>query len=164
MFQKLIIFTLVLMLVSLGIGGCQEFGCSNVNYIAVSVNANVCVAFADGKEPPTSVMWSGAQVKIEIIKAGGERVQIDKYTDSSGCTETVSHFFEVYKEQPVQVKVRPIYGEIPEFAGGGYLDYSLHTYSNNVATLLWSDIYPANDFGDSYIWDVTVSMLVQPNS
>ena len=153
MHRKLIIVILAIMLITLGSGGCEGFSCAEINYIVVHFNADVCVAFADGKSSPQSVMWSGAQVEIVIIKAGGERVQFDKYTGSGGCTETVSGTFEVYKEQPVEVKVCPLYGVIPDFSGGGFLDYSLHKYSNNTAILNWSDIYPANDFGDTYYWN-----------
>ena len=162
--KNLFIVILAIMLTALSAGGCDSFSsCAEVNYITVFVNADVCVSFTDGNVPPQSVMWAGAQVEIQIVKAGGERVQFDKYTGSGGCTETVSGGFEVYKDQPVEVIVRPIYGAIPDFAGGGFLDYSLHRYSNNVATLRWSDIYPPNDFGDSYFWNPTISMLVQPN-
>ncbi len=165
--RKLLTAILAIMLIALGTGGCEEFdldcGLEEVNFIVVYVSVDVCVSFTDGKVPPESVMWSGAQIEIQIVKAGGERVQFDKYTGSGGCTEAASGVFEVYKEQPVEVIVRPIYGIIPDFAGGGFFDYSLHQYSNNVATLLWSDIYPANDFGDTYYWTLTISMLVQPN-
>ena len=163
---KLLTVILTVLLIALGSSGClgSGFDCGpEVNFIEVYVNADVCVSFTDGKTTPQSIMWSGAQIEIQIIKAGGERVQFDKYTGSGGCTDTASGNFRLYKEQPIKVIARPIYGVIPDFAGGGFWDYSLHNYSNNVATLLWSDVYPANDFGDAYYWNPTISMLVQPN-
>jgi len=106
---KLLAVILAISLLALGSSGCLGFGfdCGpEVNFIEVYVNTDVCVSFTDGKTPPQSIMWSGAQIEIQIIKAGGERVQFDKYTSSGGCTETASGNFRLYKEQPIEVKVR----------------------------------------------------------
>ena len=158
---------LLLVLVLIGNTGCDvlfDLGCiDQPDYVEVIVNADVCVSFSDGKTPPTSIMWSGAQIEIAIIKAGGERVQFDRYASSGGCTDSVQGIFNVYREQPVEVVARPIYGVIPDFAGGGFYDSGKYRVSNNVATLRWSDIYPAKDFGDTYVWQPTISILVQPN-
>jgi len=165
---KLFIVTLVMML-SFVVTGCNEIspflkGCDAVDYIEVVVNTEACIAASDGKVPVNSTMWSGAQLHIEIVKAGGEKVTFDKTTDSGGCTESVQGIFKVYREQPVQVIVRPIGGNLPSLLGGAEWSGSDYRVSNNVKTLNWTDIYPDKDFGDIYYWNPLIQMLVEPTN
>jgi len=165
---KLFIVTLVMML-SFVVTGCNEIspwlkGCDAVDYIEVVVNTEACIAASDGKVPVNSIMWSGAQLHIEIVKAGGEKVTFDKTTDSGGCTESVQGIFKVYRKQPVQVMVRPIGGNLPSLLGGVEWSGSDYRVSNNVKTLNWTDIYPAKDFGDTYYWNPLIQMLVEPTN
>lgn len=165
--QKMFVLALVIMLPFV-VTGCWELsflkGCESVNYITVVVQTEACIAVSDGKVPANSTMWSGAQMHIEIEKAGGERVTFDKTTDSGGCTGSVQGAFEVYKEQPVKVIVKPTGGNLPNLLGGAEWNGSDYRVSNNVKTLNWTDIYPANDFGDTYYWNPLIQMLVEPDN
>ncbi|MFC2069284.1 hypothetical protein ACFLTP_09825 [Chloroflexota bacterium] len=148
-----IILTTVLMLLFTGVGvvGCEDInfeGCDfNPNYITVVVQTQVCL------ERPG---WDGAQVKIEINKADGERVEFEKTVGPNQCTDVVEATFQVYKEQPVNVVVFMVSG-----AGGEPWDPNKwEIWKGNKQTLLWGTIDSGHDFGDTYFWNPTLSIMM----
>lgn len=148
----LIMFIMILILL-LGLVGCDDLG---LNYITVVVQSQVCAEVGD-------FQWEGAQVSIEINKAGGERVTFDKITDANGCTDIVEATFNVYKEQFVEIIARPITGQIPQdywdTLGEEYDPLNCQVFGNS-SRLLWSTISKDNKFGDTYYWNPTVQIQV----
>ena len=146
----------MILILLLGLVGCDDLG---LNYITVVVQSQVCAEVGD-------FQWEGAQVSIEINKAGGERVTFDKITDANGCTDIVEATFNVYKEQYVEIIARPISGQIPQYYWylfGEEYDPSNCLVLGNSGRLLWSKISKDNKFGDTYYWNPIVQLRVLKN-
>ncbi len=90
--------------------------------------------------------FEGMQVRIDIIKAGGERYNL--YANVSVCafkTQTVS--FKLYREQPIEVSAyaEQVPGQYTQVRGTDYLT--------------WDEVYPKNDFGDTYNYTTIVDII-----
>ena len=157
MIKRLVITTLAMMLLLIGVGGCDLL--EKVNYVTVIVDAQVCVKARDleGSVAPIEA----ALVHITIDKAGGENVQYDEITDAEGCTVHVQGTFNVYKEQFVRVKAQIINAPMPDFMGGGSLDPDRHTIFNDSESLLWSKI-SKTEMGGTRNWYPTVEVIIEP--
>lgn len=104
------------MFLSLTLTGCEDlpeelddFLDPTPNYITVTVIARARAIYQSTDDNGITVTSpnDGVVVHIKIQKAGGENSVWDKNTDSNGYTETVTATFDVYKEQPVEVKALP---------------------------------------------------------
>ena len=105
--EKLISIGLIFVFISLLLCGCEEVedvigpGTEIQNYVVVTVNVEVCLINDTLQTPVES-----EQVYIEIVKAGGERLEVKPVTGSDGCTGAYTTF-NLYKEQPIVAKAYP---------------------------------------------------------
>jgi len=81
-------------------------------------------------------------VRVEIIKAGGERVSELRGTDYAGTCERVTGTFNLYREQSITCIVNIILTSVEQ-------NYSDYTFTGDSETITWDDIYPNSDFGES---------------
>ena len=88
-------------------------------------------------------------VRVDVIKAGGERFNLftQTGTDCRFQTELVS--FKLYREQPIEIiaYAEQVPGGVTQVEGTDYLS--------------WDEVYPMYDFGSTYNYtsDVTVLWL-----
>jgi len=161
--RKLVVIGVVLMVLFIGTGGCDESdkaGCSNSkdNYVNVIVEARVHVTVSDNfYEAP----WTDALLDVEIDKSGGERVSEQKTTDSQGDTSFIRGTFKVYREQSVSVCATVIGGPMPEFMGVESWDPEKFYLLNNCETLSWG-VISETDWGGTHYWYPTVDLRIFP--
>lgn len=152
----LVLLCIPLLLVTF-LPGCSMFeGCDiGVNYITVIVQTRACATVIQKKyqEYTNQAPFAGAVFRIEIIKAGGERVTETRTADASGCTDVVTATFQVYKEQPVEVNAWFLSGSKPSEWGGEEIDLVDMEIVNNFEYLNWQQLDAAADFGDTYYWN-----------
>jgi hypothetical protein len=154
-----VIFSIIL----LGGMGCALFeniDCEGGNYINVAVSASIH-AEVSSTQPRSIEPWAGAQLNIEIIKAGGERVTCTGTTDAYGnLPEICQGTFKVYRHQDVRVSIHPISGVFPAAVGGETYDPARHMWSNNYAILNWGDLKDVG-WGGTYYWSPNVTLTMQ---
>jgi hypothetical protein len=159
MIKRLVMITLALILMFVGIGGCDLI--EELNYITVVVQAQACAKAEYWGKSSGVISWPGAQLNIEIIKAGGERVNFNKTTPVGGCADIVEGTFNVYKEQDVVVRVSPTGGIVPNELGGVEWSVEQFTAMNGYARLQWGTISYNHKFGDTYYWSPVVEMIIR---
>ena len=124
--------------------GCEELDDSD--YITVTVDCNVQVSVMDYS---TLKMVKDALVRVEIVKAGGEKVSELVSTNDMGMgVQTVKGTFQLYREQPITCVANVILTSVEQ--------YSDFTFNSAVHTISWSEIYPAYNFGDSITRNVNL--------
>ncbi|MDG6218635.1 MAG: hypothetical protein QCI00_04250 [Candidatus Thermoplasmatota archaeon] len=97
---KTLVFLIVFSFLMVGFSGCEELEESDPNYIVTTVTANInSEYFITETEGYPNV---GVNVRVQIIKAGGERIDEIVSTDSNGWTSATATF-KVYKEQPIEI-------------------------------------------------------------
>jgi hypothetical protein len=140
---------MTLMLLVVGLSGCEELEKLNKpDYITVTVTCWVSVFFGHDLEGGGTMSYpaSNVLVKVEIIKAGGERVSDLLSSDINGDCESVTGTFKLYREQPITCIANVILTTVEQ-----YPEYTFHSASH---TISWNEIYPQYDFGDSVTKDV----------
>ena len=149
---KIIISLLGLFFISGAFGdGCEEEEEPKPDYITVNVSTigylyTKQVGFAELTCDLSLV--PSKTIKIEIIKAGGERFDFYSQVGDLLCqfgTNAVS--FKLYREQPIEITA------YAEQVPGGY------TQVRGVDYLSWDEVYPQNDFGDTYDYTSEVTIL-----
>jgi len=87
-------------------------------------------------------------IKVVITKDGGENFILYPTTPATDCYYQTDRFvsFNLYRDQPIEVEVST------QFVHEG------HTLSEGYKLLEWSDVYPANDFGEEYSWNPYVEV------
>ena len=143
--KQLVIIGIIVILVCVGLSGCELFE-EKPDYITVNVQAHISVQFLDAngfvidyRNPPPSLKDYAVPVRIEMIKAGGERLISDKVVVNQFLY--VSGTFKVYKEQPVECLA----------TASGYQDY--YQQGNSYAQLNWATIRAGADYGGTYNWN-----------
>ena len=148
----IVFFFLVVILV---LSGCEELvELEKPDYISVSVTCEInAVLFPamDSMDDPQMFPAKDLKVAVEIIKAGGERVNKVVSTDASGKTASVSASFKLYREQPISCIANVVYDS-------ANTDFPEYTFNGDSQTILWSDIYPSHDFGDQVSKTVTLNV------
>ena len=140
---KFLIFGIILLLLTTFLSGCDELenvlGESEkiVDYIVVTVNAPVCVY-----NKTTEAPLVGEPVRIQIIKAGGERFDEVLYTDVSGCTSAAISF-KVYNKQTIDAYAYPVN----------------HPYVFDEYHLPW-EVIKADRIQGAYSWYVPFALFV----
>ena len=117
------------------------------DYITVNVltEGNHLLKHVDTGELSCDSRVSSAIVRVDIIKAGGERFNFYKTIEEPSCyftTEMVT--FKLYREQPIEVVA------YSESVPGGY------TQVRGIDILNWEQVYPSYDFGETYTWNAGV--------
>ena len=145
--KKISILLIALMVISVGLlSGCEELEELNKpDYIWVHVYCHVKVVIHNDSD--TSLPAKGVFVKLEIIKAGGERRSERFYTDAQGTT-SLSEIVQLYREQPITCIANVDLESAEQFPG--------YTFNGASHTISWNEIYPANDFGDKVYKDVNL--------
>jgi hypothetical protein len=144
--KHLIVITMTLMLLAVGLSGCEELEevLDKPNYITVFVTCSVNVVLfpkMESMDDPQSIPATNLQLHIEIIKAGGERKTEVVTTNTNGKTPEVSTSFNLYREQPITCIANPAIESVNNL-------YPNYTFNSDSHTIAWSEIYPSNDFGD----------------
>lgn len=135
--NKYISIAMTLIFLMTWFSGCGELDeLSKPDYITVTVQCNADLRLADS--PETYI--NNALIRIEIIKSGGEKVS-DLVTTSLSLTRSVVGTFQLYREQSITCIGTVIMESVEE--------YSNYTFDSDTETILWSDVYPTWDFGDS---------------
>ena len=146
---------IIFLFLIIGLSGCDELEDLNKpDYINVFVNCKVNVVLfpkMDSMDDPQTLPAKFLQLNVEIIKAGGERVDGTVSTDSNGETNIVSASFKLYREQPITCMANVAI----ENANFEYPDY---TFNSDSKTIPWSEIYPAYNFGDTVTKTVTLNV------
>jgi len=138
---KIIIAALALLFIAGDfLGGCEEEEEPKPDYITVNVSASGEVHF-----DTACLDWlEGLAVKIDIVKAGGERFTFDRVTDQFCRFEVPTVSFKLYREQPITATA---------IVQGGIQGYE---FLPAAETLNWVDVYPFKNFGETYAWETTM--------
>lgn len=135
-------FFLNIIIVANLISGCEDKDEDKPNYITVTVSSSIhtLTCQPDG----TNYQNDGVhEVRLEMIKAGGERFVFD-LTANQGWTDIVKGSFKLYREQFIDV--------VATTQGG--------MWDRNERTLFWKDVYPTKDFGEEYYWIAHINLCV----
>ena len=139
----------------IGLSGCDELEELNKpDYINVIVYCDVnAVLFPkmENMDDPQTLPAKFLQLNVEIIKAGGEKVQDTVSSYADGKTSSVYASFKLYREQPINC----IANVVMESANKNYPNY---TFNSDSKTITWNEIYPANDFGDTVRKYITLNV------
>lgn len=152
---KMLLICLVSIILVLCLSGCDDL--ENLNkpdYINVIVYCNVnAVLFPkmESMDDPQRLPAKFLHLKVEIIKAGGERVQDIVNIFEDGSSSSVYASFKLYREQPITC----IANVVMESATKDYPDY---IFNSDSKTITWNEIYPANDFGDNVRKYITLNV------
>ena len=146
---KIILSLLGLLFISGAFGEGCEYEEPKADYITVNVTTKGGLWTKEVGQPSYECNdWvRNVVVRIDVIKAGGERFNLYSTTDSA-CkfsTETVS--FKLYREQPIEVQA---YTESHP---------NEHTLQRGVDYLSWDEVYPLYDFGETYDWNPDVDIF-----
>ena len=141
--MKIKILFVSILFLSVCFSGCEEVedvlgpAEETKNYIVVTVNADICVYNNSDNSPLVN-----EPVRIQIVKAGGERFDEVVYTNTEGCTSAATAF-NVYKEQPVDAYAYPVnHPEVSDFY-----------------TLPW-EVTKSSSVGGQYSWKVMFALFV----
>ena len=155
-----VIICATILLSGMGCDLLEEVDCEGGNYITVVVSASIH-AEVSSTQPWTTEPWAGAQLQVEIIKAGGERTTCTGTTNAYGdLPEQCQGTFKVYREQDVRVVIRPISGVFPAAVGGETYEPARHMWSRNSDTLYWLNLEDYG-WGDTFYWSPTVILTMQ---
>jgi len=161
-FGKASVAVILLAILTSGMGCAlfEDIDCEGGNYIIVEVSASIH-AEVSSTQPWTTVPWAGAELQVEIIKAGGERVTCTGTTNVYGnLAEQCQGTFKVYRHQDVRVSIHPISGVFPAVVGGETYDPARHMWSDNYAILNWGDLENVG-WGGTYYWSPNVTLTMQ---
>ena len=138
--KHLVVIGMTLMLLAVGLSGCEELEklLDKPDYIFVTVYCKVKVVIHNDSD--TSFPAEGVFLEVEIIKAGGERLSEYRLTGANGVTTGVTEGFKLYREQPITC-IANVNLESVE-------DYPEYTFNSASHTISWNEIYPQYDFGD----------------
>ncbi len=106
--KNLSIFAIVVLFICVVFSGCQEVervlgpAEESKNYIVVTVVADICVFNNTDNSPSVN-----EPVRIQIIKAGGERFDEVVTMSSEGCSSATA-VFNLYNEQPIEAHAYPV--------------------------------------------------------
>ena len=138
--KHLIVIGIVVLLLVVGLSGCEELEKLNKpDYITVTVNCLVSVNIAG------NIAGKDILVRVEIIKAGGERVSEIIKTDAYGDSpKEVTGTFKLYREQSINCIANVILSSVEQ-------NYSGFTFNGASRTITWNDVYGLSgiDFGES---------------
>ena len=158
---KLILSCFLLFFISTNLSGCDELIPDELipedNFISVTIYCNVNVLYSNNHESSVPSPARDLLVKIEFIKAGGERRSYYEVTDYKGETETTSAPFNLYKEQPITV--------IANVVHDSKLDqYPDIVFNSDYITIPWDEFYPLHDYGSSASRTVQLTIVGSPTS
>jgi hypothetical protein len=136
------ILIIITLLLCVGLSGCEVIEENDYITVNVLVDATVDIIGKDGNSIKSQINVSGLPIRIEIVKAGGERLVFERVANVYGYADTVSGTFHLYKEQMIEVTAS---------AQGGIGDfYQLHI---GYEVLAWETVHGSVDFGETYTWE-----------
>lgn len=148
--KKLIAIGIILGFLVVGLSGCEELEelLDKPDYITVTVNCLVEV-YLD-----YNIIGKDILVRVEIIKAGGERVSEIIKTDAYGKSpKEVTGTFKLYREQSITCIANVILSSVEQ-------NYSNHLVFNGASrTITWDEIYSASDFGESTEREIVLAIF-----
>lgn len=132
---------IILLFLTLCFSGCELLE-TKPDYITVTCSAEIDIACRDKNNDNLKIFVSGLPIRVDFVKAGGERSTLTCTSDIFGIATTGTASFKLYKEQPIEVTMT---------VQGGYLDF--HPKEPvQYKTLTWDEVDAAADFGGSYAW------------
>jgi hypothetical protein len=151
MMRKIVLSLLGFLMIAGGFNeGCEEEE-PKPDYITVNVTTKGIVR---SKKVGSSILMcyqplQSLTVRVDVIKAGGERFNLFAETGMDCDFQTESVSFKLYREQPIEIKAysEQVPGGVTQVEGTDYLS--------------WDEVYPQFDFGETYNYtsDVTVLWL-----
>jgi len=106
--KHLFVIGTAVLLLAVGLSGCEEIDYilgtpeESKNYVVVTVVVDICVFNNTDNSPSVN-----EPVRIQIIKAGGERFDEVLTMNSEGCSSATA-VFNLYKEQPIEAYAYPV--------------------------------------------------------
>ena len=130
------------------VGGCEEEEEPKPDYITVNVTTNGQILTEIPNNPILFCdnLIQDIPVRVDVIKAGGERFNFYTTTDISCKFTSETATFKLYREQPIEIIA------YVEIVPGGY------TQVRGVDYLSWDEVYPAYDFGNTYYYTSVVTI------
>ena len=147
--SKIIISLLGLFMIAGAFGeGCEEEEEPKPDYIYVTVKTNGQLLLKNnttGKYECDNRI-NVTTLRVDVTKAGGEQAIFFPSISFPNCNfETGVTTFKLYREQPIEVMA------YSEQVPAGY------TQIRGVEILTWDEVYPRNDFGETYNWEPRVT-------
>lgn len=146
--KHIIAIGVCLLLITLSLSGCELLE-TKPDYITVTCSAEIDMILKDKNDKTILIFPSGVPVRVDFIKAGGERSTLTCTADIFGIATTGTASFKLYKEQPIEATMT---------VQGGYLDFHPDA-AVQYQTLTWEQVDAAADFGGSYAWKPYFSVL-----
>ena len=127
------------------IGGCEEEE-PKPNYIIVQASTSGSIWRKDSPEglPYSSQSDVGMTIRVEFVKAGGERAVFYETVDNLSRYQSSTAIFNLYKEHPIILTAYP---------QGGIAGYEV--WQVGYEALDWEVVDAAKDFGETYVWTPT---------
>jgi len=152
--KQLIIIGIIVLFVLVGLSGCVIED-EKADYIKVTVTLTGGFWKSTNNIMRPHEPVSGVELKLMMVKDGGERMEFYRTTDEGGETSACTHTFNVYKEQPVELTAS-LFSEVPAelknytIGGAAY------------AVIPWAQIDGAADLGGSYSTSYSLSLFAYP--
>ena len=147
--SKIFISVLGLLLMGGAFGdGCDEEE-PKPDFVTVNVKAEGRFLLRlEGQEPTLcSNDMYGKTIRVDMIKAGGERFNLFVQTEVHCYFQTEFKSFKLYREQPIEIVA------YLEQVDSGY------TQIRGVDYLSWDEVYPKHDFGETYDYTSYVEII-----
>ena len=138
--KQIIMLGIVVLLICVGLSGCEELETENPDYKYVSVSVTARVS-------NESVGIPNMEIYLQIFKDGVLQEGKVKITGWDGLTDSVSYVVKVYKGQRVRVV-----GNLNTLLPQEYLDEGYSVYDLKYETLSWDVISESTDWGETYNW------------
>ena len=139
---------------------CKSSSEPESNYVTVHVDARAKVLIG---ESTFAYPFSDGQVVFEVRKAGGEFESVSGSPDASGHVGPLRATFKVYREQPLELKLRVLGGFLPSEMGGELCDPAewmvVESYGFDSGVLPWSRI--EDRMGEEYNWYPAVEYVLR---
>lgn len=141
--KKILSVSIIFLFLAVGLSGCEEIDYvlgtpeESKNYVVVTVVADICVFNNTDNSPSVN-----EPVRIQIIKAGGERLDEVVTMNSGGCS-SATVVFNLYKEQPITAYAYPV--NHPE----NYESY----------TLPW-EVVKSSSIHGAYTWNTAFAFFI----
>jgi hypothetical protein len=132
----------ILLFLTLCFSGCELLE-TKPDYIIVTCNAEIDIVCRDKNNDNLWIFASGLPIRVDFVKAGGERSTLTCTSDTFGTATTGTTSFKLYKEQPIEATMT---------VQGGYRDFYPKA-PVQYKTLTWEVVDAAADFGGSYAWN-----------
>lgn len=140
--NHLIISGIIVLFLTVGCSGCfDKLDLDKPDYITVNLEITCSVVAIYGPSNIYHESLPGLEVRIDMVKAGGERITSYRVTNDGGYIVGVKGSFNLYREQPI-ICTANLQSDPPE----KYINYS---WTSATRAYTWDYVYSSADFGES---------------